>query len=49
MRIVITGGAGFVGSHLVERYLQAGDEVVVVDNYITGAPRNLADVASTRG
>ncbi|MEO8085151.1 MAG: UDP-glucuronic acid decarboxylase family protein [Ardenticatenales bacterium] len=46
MRIVITGGAGFVGSHLVERYLEAGDEVVVVDNYITGSPRNLADVAA---
>ncbi len=45
MRIVITGGAGFVGSHLVERYLAAGDEVVVVDNLITGSLRNLESVA----
>jgi len=45
MRIVITGGAGFVGSHLVERYLAAGDEVIVVDNLITGSRRNLDAVA----
>ncbi|MCC7018415.1 MAG: SDR family oxidoreductase [Ardenticatenales bacterium] len=45
MRIVITGGAGFVGSHLVERYLAAGDEVIVVDNLITGSRRNLEAVA----
>ncbi len=45
MRIVITGGAGFVGSHLVDRYLAAGDDVVVVDNLITGSRRNLAHAA----
>jgi len=47
MRIVITGGAGFVGSHLVDRYLAAGDEVVVVDNMITGSRRNLAHAAGS--
>ena len=46
MRIVITGGAGFLGSHLVDRCLAEGHEVVVVDNLITGAHDNLAHVAS---
>jgi UDP-glucuronate decarboxylase len=42
MRILITGGAGFVGSHLAERLLAAGNEVVVVDNYFTGSKDNVA-------
>jgi dTDP-glucose 4,6-dehydratase len=41
MRTVITGGAGFIGSHLCERFLQRGDEVVCVDNLITGATENI--------
>ena len=41
-RTVITGGAGFVGSHLCERFLAEGDDVLCVDNLITGAPRNIA-------
>lgn len=41
-RIVVTGGAGFVGSHLVEALLQNGDEVVVVDNFHTGRKVNIA-------
>ena len=41
MRIVITGGAGFVGSHLCERFLAEGQEVVCVDNFITGHQANL--------
>jgi len=45
MRVVITGGAGFVGSHLVERYLREGHAVVVIDNLCTGSLRNL-DAAS---
>jgi UDP-glucose 4-epimerase len=43
MRSVITGGAGFIGSHLVEFLLELGDEVVVLDDMSTGAPRNLID------
>jgi len=42
MRTVITGGAGFVGSHLCERFLAEGDEVYCVDNLLTGNPRNIA-------
>jgi len=41
MRAVVLGGAGFVGSHLVDRLLGRGDEVVVVDNYLTGQRDNL--------
>ncbi len=41
MRVVITGGAGFVGSHLCERFLRDNHEVVCLDNYITGSPRNV--------
>ena len=41
MRTLITGGAGFVGSHLCEKFLAAGDEVVCVDNFITGRPVNI--------
>ncbi len=42
MITVITGGAGFVGSHLCERFLADGDEVYCVDNLLTGNPRNIA-------
>ncbi len=41
MRTVITGGAGFVGSHLCERFLAEGDEVVCIDNLLTGSLRNI--------
>ncbi len=41
MRILITGGAGFIGSHLADRLLARGDEVVVIDNYATGRRDNL--------
>ena len=42
MRVLITGGAGFIGSHLADRLLAAGDEVYVVDNYATGRRDNLS-------
>ncbi|MEO6807712.1 MAG: NAD-dependent epimerase/dehydratase family protein, partial [Isosphaeraceae bacterium] len=42
MRTVITGGAGFVGSHLCERFLADGHEVLCVDNLLTGHRRNIA-------
>lgn len=41
-RILVTGGAGFIGSHLCERLLADGHEVIALDNYFTGHKRNIA-------
>lgn len=41
MKILITGGAGFIGSHLSERLLNQGNEVIVIDNYFTGQKNNV--------
>lgn len=41
MRILVTGGAGFIGSHLIDRLMQQGHEVVCLDNFFTGTKRNL--------
>jgi len=49
MRILITGAAGFLGSHLCERLLQDGHEVVGMDNFITGSPENLAHLSGRKG
>ncbi|MDX1432853.1 MAG: UDP-glucuronic acid decarboxylase family protein [Gammaproteobacteria bacterium] len=45
-RILVTGGAGFLGSHLCERLVDAGDEVLCVDNFYTGTKDNLAALQS---
>ncbi|URR35793.1 SDR family oxidoreductase [Thermosynechococcus sp. HN-54] len=41
MRILVTGGAGFIGSHLVDRLMEAGHEVICLDNFFTGTKRNI--------
>ena len=42
MRVLITGAAGFLGSHLCDRFLAEGHEVVAMDNFLTGSPDNVA-------
>ena len=42
MRVLVTGGAGFIGSHLCDRLLAEGCDVICVDNYFSGAKRNIA-------
>lgn len=49
MRVVVTGGAGFLGSHLCERLLARGDEVVCLDNFLTGTPDNVAHLLEVPG
>lgn len=41
MRILVTGGAGFIGSHLIDRLMSAGHEVICLDNFFTGHKRNV--------
>ena len=48
-RVVVTGGAGFLGSHLCRELMARGDEVVAVDNLITGRRENLADLFGRPG
>jgi dTDP-glucose 4,6-dehydratase len=48
VRTVITGGAGFIGSHLCERFLAEGDEVFCVDNLLTGSLRNIEHLTENR-
>jgi dTDP-glucose 4,6-dehydratase len=48
-RAVVTGGAGFLGSHLCERLLGQGAEVICMDNFLTGSPGNVAHLAGLPG
>lgn len=45
MRILVTGGAGFIGSHVTDAYIEAGHEVLVIDNLVTGKQSNLNENA----
>ena len=47
-RVLITGGAGFIGSHLCERFLSEGDEVICVDSLLTGSADNIAHLFADR-
>ena len=49
MRVLITGAAGFLGSHLCKRLLQEGHQVIGMDNFITGNPQNLAPLSGHEG
>lgn len=46
MKVLITGGAGFIGSHLAERYLERGDEVYIIDDLSTGSMDNIEHLKS---
>lgn len=46
-KILVTGGAGFIGSHLTERLVNLGNEVIVLDNFAVGNPGNLVDIGKS--
>ena len=48
-RILVTGGAGFIGSHLCERLIDEGNEVICLDNYFTGAKQNIKHLLNNHG
>ncbi len=48
MSVLVAGGAGFIGSHLCERLLRDGADVICIDNFVTGRPANIAHLAGSR-
>ena len=48
-RVVVTGGAGFLGSHLCERLLRDGEDVICLDNFLTGTPTNVEHLIENPG
>ena len=48
MQILVTGGAGFIGSHLCERLIEDGDEVICLDNFFTGSRENIAHLLDSK-
>ena len=49
MKVLVSGGAGFIGSHLCERLVERGDEVICLDNLFTGREANIAHLKGKRG
>jgi UDP-glucose 4-epimerase len=46
MKVLVTGGAGFIGSHVVDALVNRGDDVVIIDNFTTGFKRNVNPAAT---
>lgn len=47
MKVLLTGGAGFIGSHIAEAYVKAGYEVIIIDNLISGKIKNISNILQT--
>lgn len=47
MKIIVTGGAGFLGSHLCDKLIERGDQVIAIDNLLTGNPDNIAHLQNS--
>ena len=48
MRILVTGGAGFIGSHLCEELLKGENEVICIDNFFTGQKKNIRNLIDNK-